>query len=78
MLQEMADCLRDRPAIELMSLTLPMEIMSQPCVDGDFSLPGEAFLAQDPRLLMEAGEYSTEVSTHCTIYLSSGGPLAWL
>ena len=35
--------------------------MSQPVVDGDFSLSSAPFLPEDPRTLMERGDYSSQV-----------------
>ena len=35
--------------------------MSQPVVDGDFSLSAAPFLPEDPRTLMERGDYSSQV-----------------
>jgi len=55
--QEILSCLREKPASLLNMLDLPMEIMTQPVVDGDFSLSSEPFL---PR--------ASQFSIFCTNY----------
>merc|ERR1712172_88743 len=59
--QEILTCLREKPASLLNMLDLPMEIMTQPVVDGDFSLSTDPFLPRDPRLLVDEGQYHTDV-----------------